>query len=121
MAQSPNDILGQNCLSSMNQTFRRLSLLPFIISFQAIPFVFMYSSAPLLLPDGQVIEPRVLICSCIPKCWISPNDPSARGTAAWNSSSSSLFSYVQVPSSFQAKDIKWKKHFYWLKSAACSQ
>ena len=82
MAQSPNDILGQNCLSIMNQTFRRLSLPTFTMSFHAAPFFCIYSIEPLLLPEGQVIEPRVLMGSLIPRCWMLPNDPSASGTFA---------------------------------------
>ena len=80
------------------------------MSFQAFPFVCIYLIEPLLQPEGQVNEPSVLIDLLMPRCSIDSDIPSGRGTTALKSSSFSLFSYLQVPSSSNRNDIRWKKH-----------
>ncbi len=74
-AHRPYDTLGQKYYSIINQTYCRLSFPILIIFLQALLFVSIYSIAPLLQPEGQVIDPSIFVDSWTPRWLIGAKLP----------------------------------------------
>ena len=106
----PNATRGQNWFSIMNQTFLRLSFPSLTVAAHVSIFSCIVQVAPLLQPDGHVIEPSVLEVWLTPWWSIRDVEPSHFGTVTLNSLLSLFELYFHVPSGFQLNDIRRKKH-----------
>ena len=103
---SPYPTLVHSCLSNRNHTSCIYKVPSFAIAIHSSALFCIVSRAALEYSTGLVQTPSVSFAIFTEACSICTYDQSNIGTLILKSSTSSLFSYVQLPSFFQKKYIR---------------
>ena len=104
---SPYPTLGHSCLSNRNHKSRLERVPSFALAIHSSALFFIISRSDLESPTGLVQTPSVSFAVSTATCSIYTCDKSGIRKLILKSSTSSFFSYVQLLSVFQQKDIRW--------------